>query len=345
MKNFLLGVISTVVAVLLLFIGGELAIRAMHFYTDHFSDRMNPRLIDLDDTLGWLPATDYHFTGELADASGSPYPVEITTNSAGYRMFGDVAAGDRKKVLFIGDSYTQAMHVANDRTYYALLGEALDIEVFAFGVDGFGTLQEFLLIDSIIDDISPDIVVLQLCPNDFINNHFGLELDSAFNNNGLRRPYLINDEVTYRTPARFPALREFAAKYSAFLYFIIKKIDLLQPPPSMSAERLIQEQGMAYPMFAESVAITDQLLGKIRARIPADIPVYAFATDHGFPYLEAFRQVSANNGIQFIDGTSQAVTAAEKKGVVTRSADRAHWNNEGHRIVADVLTRYFEQSR
>jgi hypothetical protein len=303
---------------------------------------MNPKLIALDEELGWLPVADYRYSGDLADANGASYPVNLQTDSAGYRMYGDVHTGDRKKVLFLGDSYTYAMHVSNDKTFYGILKEEMDIEVFAFGVDGYGTLQEYMLVDKIIDEIAPDVVVLQFCPNDFINNHYGLEQSSAFNNNGLRRPYFIDDEVRYRTPANFGAVREFAANYSEFLYFIIKKIDSLKAPPVNPSESLIEEQGMSYPLFKESVQITNQLAGRIRARIPLNTPLYAFATDHGFPYHDAFKSVAENNDIEFIDGTSQAIVAAERQGITTRSADKAHWNNEGHRIVADVLRRHFE---
>jgi hypothetical protein len=343
MRDVFLGAISLLVAILVLFLGGEAAIRAWHFANDAFSDRMPPQFIAVDETQGWLPVTEYRYSGELVDAGGAPYPVDISTNTDGYRAFGDVA-GDRRKVLFLGDSFTHAMQVSDDRTYYALLREALGIEAFALGVDGYGTLQQYLLLDRIIDDVQPDAVVLQFCPNDFINNHFGLELESAYNNNGLRRPYLVDGEVAYRTPARFPALRDFAARYSEFLYFIIKKIDLLGEPPANPAEQRIEREGPRYRPFSESIVATDKILARIRARVSADIPVYAFVTHHQYPYLDTFRQLAGKNGIDFIDGTSQAVAAAEAEGITTRASDGAHWNNEGHRIVADVLRNYFENN-
>jgi hypothetical protein len=35
---------------------------------------------------------------------------------------------------------------------------------------------------------------------------------------------------------------------------------------------------------------------------------------------------------------------AEDKGIITRARDNAHWNNEGHRIVANELRRYFRKA-
>jgi hypothetical protein len=341
MKNFILGGISILVAVCILVLGGEIAIRLVHFYTDHFSDKMPPRLLELDEQLGWLPVPDYFYSGELVDAAGKSYPVEIKTNRAGYRKYGNVQTDSNKKVLFLGDSYTHAMQVSNDKTYYGILEKELEIEVFSIGVDGYGTLQQYMLVDKIIDEIDPGVVVLQFCPNDFINNHFDLEQGSAFNNNGLRRPYFEDNQIQYKTAASFPAIRAFAASYSEFLYFVIKTLDRLKAPPENSSESLIEEPGVSYPLFRESVEITDQLLGKIRGRISPGTQIYAFSTDHGFPYHDEFKRLSEENGMHFIDGTSQALRAAEGKGITTRAADKAHWNDRGHQIVADVLKDYF----
>jgi hypothetical protein len=242
------------------------------------------------------------------------------------------------------------MHVSNDKTYHAILAEELDIEVFSIGVEGYGTLQQFMMLDKIIDDIKPDVVVLQFCPNDFINNHYELELGAVSNNNGLRRPYFRENEINYSVPSRFGAIRHFAANYSHFLYFILSRIDILKARPAdipsdESSENLIVKKGMAYPFFQEAVDVTEQLLEKIRRRIPATTPVYIFSTHHGNPYYEQINRISKNSGIIFIDGTGQAVSAAERKGITTTAADKGHWNNAGHRIVAEVLKNYFVKNQ
>ena len=57
------------------------------------------------------------------DADGKPYAVNIQTDSAGYRTFGNPHTDSRKKVLFLGDSFTHAMHVSNDKTYHGDIGK------------------------------------------------------------------------------------------------------------------------------------------------------------------------------------------------------------------------------
>lgn len=349
MKNALLGIISVLIAVILLAVGGEIAIRVLHLFSGYEGTQKVRGVITLDEELGWLPTPNYSFSGELVDGEGKPYEVAIQTDSTGYRTFGNPHAEKRKKVLFLGDSFTYARHVSNNKTYPELLAKDLDIEVFAFGVEAYGTLQEFMILDRLINDIEPGVVVLQFCSNDFVNNHYDLEFGATWNNNRLRRPYFWQDKIVYRTPATFFAMRDFAARYSHFLYFILSRIDMVKASYAMtsseeSSESLIEKEGMAYPFFQESVQVTEQLLKKIRMRVPATTPVYIFATHHGEPYYEQIKRISKNAGLIFIDGPSQAVTAAELEGIITVAADKAHWNNAGHQNVADALKRYFQET-
>ncbi len=344
MKNFFLGIISIVVAFTFLAAGGEIAIRIWHFYAGHISNQKNFTTIVLDEKFGWLPAPNYQYRGELSDASGNAYPVEITSDDAGFRMFGNPHEKHRKKVLFLGDSFTHAVRVSNDKTYYALLQEALDIEAFALASEGYGTLQEYMMLDKFLDEVQPDLVVLQLCNNDIINNSYDLELESGSNNNGLRRPYLKHNEIVYRTPSNFSAIREFAANYSHFLYFIISRMDIVNANPADSSEAIITEAGMDYPLFADSVETTDQLFKKIRERIPASTPVLAFDNDGAVPYYDELRRLSEKNGIHFIASPAKALADAERQGIEVKERDNAHWNNAGHQIVADALQPYLAEN-
>jgi lysophospholipase L1-like esterase len=344
MKNFFLGLVSIVIALVFLLLCAEVATRAWYAYKAHVNNQKLFTIISLDDELGWVPTADYAFSGELRDAGGNAYPVDISTDGKGFRIYGDPDEQERKKVMFLGDSFTQAMHVSDGKTYYGLLGNELDIEVFAYGVEGYGTLQAYMVLDKFVDEIEPDVVIIQFCPNDIINNHPELERRSTLNRMGLRRPYLVDGEVVYETAASLPWIRNFAAGYSRFLYTIIKRIDLLNVNPETSIERVIREEGMENALFRQSFETAGQVLKKIRRRVPDSTEVYAFSSDWGRPYHPEFKRIAAEAGIPFIDGNGRALSIAEKRGTITRAADTAHWNNEGHRIVANVLRRYFEEA-
>ena len=90
----------------------------------------------------------------------------------------------------------------------------LNVEVFAYGGSGYGTLQESLVVDHYLPIVRPDLVLLQVSYNDFINNSFELERASYYNNNFLLRPYLEGDRIRRRFPSRLGG----AAGYSRLAY-------------------------------------------------------------------------------------------------------------------------------
>lgn len=339
MKNALLGFLSIVVAVTGIALLGEALLRANQFYLVNIAGERNYQVLVIDEKLGWLPAPNYSYVGELLDSAGVAYPVDISTNAEGFRLYGDPQESRKPKVLFLGDSFTHAMHVSNDKTYYGILGNSLDLEVFSLGVEGYGTLQESMLLDQYIDVIAPDVVVLQFCGNDVINNSYELELRSRHNSNRLRRPYFDGNQISYATPTQFPAIRDFANNYSRFLYFILARVDRVTASLDASAEQAMWQQSRADPLYDEAIEISGQLIDRIARRIPATTPVIAFSSDHGgLTAYEEFRRYSQANGFQFVEDVSSALrTESGKTGVVTTAADGAHWNNRGHAIVAAAL--------
>ena len=60
-----------------------------------------------------------------------------------------------------------------------LFKKELGIEVFAYGAGGYGTLQEYLILDEVIDEIQPTTMFWQFCNNDFTDNDHALEVAST----------------------------------------------------------------------------------------------------------------------------------------------------------------------
>jgi len=91
------------------------------------------------------------------------------------------------RVAVLGDSYVEAMQVAEDKTFSAVIGRELGncallkgkrIESMNFGVDGYGTAQELITLRRKVWQYSPDIVVLAIfLGNDVRNNSVTLEGD------------------------------------------------------------------------------------------------------------------------------------------------------------------------
>lgn len=92
------------------------------------------------------------------------------------------------RVAVLGDSFTEAIHVPIEQTFWSKLERKLgncaavkgrkNVEVINFGVQGYSTGQELVMLRKNVWDYNPDIVVLAFFTgNDIINNSPKLEYD------------------------------------------------------------------------------------------------------------------------------------------------------------------------
>ncbi|MBC8874591.1 MAG: SGNH/GDSL hydrolase family protein [Planctomycetes bacterium] len=111
----------------------------------------------------------------------------VRINRYGFRH-GDrppAKAPDTLRVAVLGDSYIEAFQVSDDETFCAALERELSgcsavggrpVEVLNFGVSGYGTAQELLMLKHHVRAYAPDIVVLVFfAGNDVRNNSWELE--------------------------------------------------------------------------------------------------------------------------------------------------------------------------
>jgi hypothetical protein len=102
-----------------------------------------------------------------------PYPIAFQTNEYGFREWGSTSSA-KPKILFVGDSFAGDAFTPNDEAYFGVIKEHQDVEVFATGAGGYGTLQELLLLRRYVSTIEPNIFILQFCENDFFLGDGGL---------------------------------------------------------------------------------------------------------------------------------------------------------------------------
>lgn len=338
------------VATLLIAVGvGELVLRTIHLTRDGipFFEAPSGKVgaITFDPRVGWRATEGYERDLFETTQGGKVYRVHRSQKAHGFRAYGNVASR-QPKLLVIGDSYTQAAAVSDDRTYYARLKDALGIEVFAYGAGGYGTLQEYLILDEVVDEIRPTMILWQFCMNDFINNDYALETASHVNNNGWTRPYWVDGHIVLQSPKPTGVqVREWINRHSRFLYFVISRIDRLRARVvPETVEREIERMGEQHAAFARSVRITDELMGLVRARAGA-IPIFAFNCEDQEPYNTAFAKIAAHHGIRYWEDVPRAIRLAVESGLDVLAADGAHWNEEGHAFIASSLTKHLQESR
>jgi hypothetical protein len=123
--------------------------------------------------------------------------VQINSQGLRDREHDQVKPKNTLRIAVLGDSFTEAVHVPMERTFWAKMENRLakcdalkgkKVEVINFGVQGYGTAQELITLRKKVWEYQPDIVVLAFfIGNDIINNSPKLEHD-------LYRPFFVYDQ-------------------------------------------------------------------------------------------------------------------------------------------------------
>jgi len=325
----------------LVFAAAEAALRVYHAS----KPKAGPEVIEPDARLGWRPKPNFHYTGTQRDEAGNTYPIEIQTNEAGFRYFGNTLS-PRPKIFFVGDSVTYGREVTQDKHFVPLVGRALNAEVFALAAPGWGTYQEFLAFSEWVDTIGPDLVVWQFTENDFINNVWALEHRSAYHGFFVKKPYYQpNGQVIYRSPAQGAWMRAVGPWPSKLLQAVARRMDRMTTDEPLTLENTIERTIEAregwHPAFEKSVELTEDVL-RIATDRCGDAQLIVFNAHKFAPYDAALYDILDALRIPVVRSVEDSLAQAEAEGVAFRAEDRAHWTEPGHRICAEELVRYIK---
>lgn len=280
------------------------------------------RGIGLDERLGWRPLPDVEKRGALW---GAKNPAR--TNSMGWR---DVQRDFAKKpgtkrALILGDSYVFGVGVDDgERVSEALEREIPGLEAWNLGVTAYGPDQELLLLESLIADAQPDLVVWFAClSNDVEDVRCAVRYSHA-------KPWfeIAGDELVLHAPE--PSLLERLRDASYVAEFVCAPLD----------GRTLAHQ-LAPPWTGPASQDRDgvELFGRVAARIAA------VAAEHGAKFQcvtipsrapEADTLALAElrtRGIDVLDLGSMFESASETDLFLP---DR-HWAAPGHALAARAL--------
>ncbi len=135
-----------------------------------------------DAELGWAPVANS--SSEVTTAR----TIHASHNSLGFRDIAFERDG-RPTVLFIGDSFVWGVDAEADERFTDLLRARLPgLNIVNAGVSGYGTDQEYLLLQRIWPAIQPSAVVLIFCTD---NDRFDNTTDIRYD--GYHKPYFAID--------------------------------------------------------------------------------------------------------------------------------------------------------
>lgn len=141
-----------------------------------FVDISYPEFNRLDVKYGWSPRPG------VAGLNAFEGRTHLAINRDGFR---DIEHSTAKasgvfRIAVLGDSFTEGREVPLDQTFWKVLetslpgclpGDAVSVEVLGFGVNGYGTAQELMVLRDKVWKYQPDAVVLAFFTgNDVVNN-------------------------------------------------------------------------------------------------------------------------------------------------------------------------------
>lgn len=356
MQRITVALIVISISTLSTFVAGELIMRQIHPFPQ-------PQFLAVDPIVGHRhrPNIEGYFARE-----GLSY---VRINRHGFRdKEYAIAKNDKKRMVVLGDSYTEALQVDLEQTYHGRLeAEFADrLEVLNFGVSGYGTAQELLTYKHFARKFSPDIVLLAFYPgNDIKDNdkalagnyprpYFtpgqdGLELDDSFRRSPKQRRskraydlyYYLTDHsliLSLFDQLRYRQRPDQSAQYRALVRVVSKtESDLIYAPRSQS--------------HRDAWLLTERLILELAAEARKDGAEFVLLVQDSMP-----RQATTIDDAYYVEGRLGSL--CEDNGLVCgfmgpvaidiyRKSGRAlhgfgggnsgHWNREGHEVAYTVV--------
>jgi hypothetical protein len=274
-----------------------------------------PSVFRHDAELGWFPVPN-----AVGPFQGSR-TFNVANNSLGLRDV-ELEATLRPTVLFVGDAFLWGYDVEVQDRFTELLRKDLPgLNIVNAGIPGYGTTQEYLLLQRLWDVLKPDVVVLVVCAgNDRDDN------SSNVTGNGYFRPYIA------QTPDRSWRFAGQPVPRSRYAYFSDNPLVRHSWLARLAVAAFVE---LRYPLVEvpdpthRLIAMTRDLVEARGARFLVGL---VESHDHLDQPFEAFFQ-------------AQGIRYAYFKGTDHYRVDGAHWTPAGHAQVASRVRALFEAAR
>jgi hypothetical protein len=256
-----------------------------------------------DAELGWAP------TPNSSSIVTTARTIHAQHNGLGFRDI-EFKSDARPVILFLGDSFVWGVDAeANERFTDLLRSRISGNAIVNAGVSGYGTDQEYLLLQRIWPTIRPSAVVLIFCAdNDRLDNGTNVRYD------GYRKPYFATADGTLVLRGQpVPKSRQlyirqdwlvrhlWLARLVVFAYVEIRHPQLFVPDP------------------------TEQIVGKMREFVQARGAGLIVGLQHRDDKLIQYLQAERIPFVTFDEAEAYS------------NLYGAHWTPRGHSLVAERL--------
>lgn len=158
----------------------EFGLRMTNVWIGRHSDTMFT-IVEYDENLGWKMRPSASSKIDFVDVEDLP----IQSNSAGFwdKEFSRTKPSARYRIALLGDSFTWGMGVREEERFGNVLATlSPKLETLNFGMPGYGTDQSLLVWRNVASHYAPDMIVLTLYQNDYLDNMYDVRY-------GRHKPY------------------------------------------------------------------------------------------------------------------------------------------------------------
>lgn len=305
------------------------------------------------------------------------------TNNVGLRMEGDVgpkAEGERR-ILFLGDSFTEGMDVPDPQRFYRLVQESLDVERARVGrwrvINGAiqnGTPSQYiLLLRRYLDQFQPDVVLAFISPNDPMDDfNFEDRYGFIFDSRGIPirvrarfRLWLLQKSwfLRYLDVAAVKIAPEMEAsfwpRYLDGKYYPGWVLMMCGPDPRtrdwflkktgryiVELKRMTQERGAHFGVFLVQfmqIFRDEPFYAAGQFGLKEQIKKLGCLKDEGRPYQAFVEGFLTQSDIRFWNpyDAIRAEKARNPKGKLWNYFD-PHFSPAGHRLIAEEVMRFLQ---
>ena len=304
------------------------------------------RIYRNDGELGWAPKENVIISGKIKRSfKGRYYKSNYSTNNIGIRSLKNKYLRNEYptkplKILTIGDSFIGDNHASNEDSWFGVLQNLSQgaFRVYAYGIGGSGTSQQFRAFNKLQSVIRPDILLIQYCVNDPLNDSFEYGKRSIIRNQDLRRPYYKNGEFYFREDSKSKLYR---LLYKSYLF---QKVDLIITnlqfkifndyiPKSLSSndvENILNHWEYVYTNYVQHT----------KANGINDIWTISCAPSiikKNEPYFTRWKEVSEKLDVKVFHSFSKEPYSAHLSGKDIFLEDGNHLNDIGNEIAGEAL--------
>lgn len=290
---------------------------------------------------------------EVKDMGGRQFkPEDVVTTilgENGFRMWGDTST-DKKKVLVLGDSNTLMVYVWPNQTWFHHLSrEFQQSEFFVHGCWGYGTIQQYLVLEKYYDEVRPDLILWQFCSNDYLDNYRPLMYDHPLLHETHYRPYLEGDKIVTRPVREHPFGRHsrlVAKAFETYIEFYMKSYNYFMGnhPGDYSIwymKALNPKLLYTYDKFPKARQDTVKAF-QMAKDLVGDTPIYMFNPCFDDENSDNEQYLCDQAGLNCINDAYSHL--AEKNKDTGVFLEIGHPNVLGNRILGEYLSAYFKNN-